>query len=154
LSEVHVVFNLPFLISADRFKPALKSGLSAALGRRVTIGSRRLSILAGGVTADSLAIADDQAFSQAPFLQAKSLKVAVELWPLIVSRKLNVTGLTIDQPQVALPQSPEGRWNYSSMGGTSGSPASSAAPGWSESPAAARSSWKGRRDLSTGRRYP
>jgi len=121
-----VVFSLPFLISADRFKPALESKLSAALGRRVTIGSLRLSILAGGVTADSLAIADDQAFSRTPFLQAKSLKVAVELWPLIASRKLNVTGLTIDQPQVALLQSPEGRWNYSSLGGASGPPASSA----------------------------
>ncbi len=117
-----VVLSLPFLISADRFKPALESRLSAALGRRVTIGSLRLSILAGGVTADSLAIADDEAFSRAPFLQAKSLKVAVELWPLIVSRKLNVTGLTIDRPQVALLQSPEGRWNYSSLGGTSRPP--------------------------------
>ena len=66
-----VVFSLPFLISADRFKPALESRLSAALGRRVTIGSLRLSILAGGVTADSLAIADDEAFRRAPFLQAK-----------------------------------------------------------------------------------
>src|SRR5512143_3492485 len=121
-----VLVSLPFLISADRFKPALESRLSAALGRRVTIGSLRLSILAGGVTADSLTIADDEAFSRTPFLQAKSLKVEVELWPLIVSRKLNVTGLTIDQPQVALLQSSEGRWNSSSMGGTSGPPASSA----------------------------
>ena len=121
-----VVFSLPFLISADRFKPALESKLSAALGRRVTVGSLRLSILAGGVTANSIAIADDEAFSRAPFLQANSLQVQVELWPLIVSRKLNVTGLTIDQPQVALLQSPEGRWNYSSLGGRSGPPAAPA----------------------------
>jgi AsmA protein len=120
-----VVLSLPFLISADRFKPALESRLSAALWRRVTIGSLRLSILAGGVTADSLAIADDEAFSREPFLQAQSLKVGVELWPLIVSRKLNVTGLTIDQPQVALLQSPEGRWNYSSLGSASAPPAAS-----------------------------
>ena len=114
------LLSLPFLVSADRFRPALESQLSAALGRRVTIGSLRLSILAGGVTADSLAIADDPAFSQAPFLQAKSLNVEVELWPLIVSRKLNVKGLSVDQPQVALLQSPAGRWNYSSLGVTSG----------------------------------
>ncbi len=121
-----VLLSLPFLISADRFRPALESKLSAALGRQVTIGSLRVSILAGGVTADSLAIADDQAFSHTPFLQAKSLKVGVKLWPLIVSRKLNVTGLTIDQPQVSLLQSPAGRWNYSSLGGTSGPPVSPA----------------------------
>jgi AsmA protein len=120
-----VALSLPFLISADRFKSALESKLSAALGRRVTIGSLRLSILAGGVTANSLAIADDDAFSRTPFLQADSLKVGVELWPLLVSRKVNVTGLTIEQPQVALLQSPDGRWNYSSLGGTSAPPASS-----------------------------
>ena len=120
-----IILSLPFLISADRFKPMLESRLSAALGRRVTIGNLRLSVLAGGVTADNLAIADDPAFPGSPFLQAKSLNVGVELWPLIVSRKLNVTGLTIDQPQVSLLQSPAGRWNYSTLGG---GPARAAAP--------------------------
>jgi AsmA protein len=116
---VLVLLSLPFLISANQFKPMLESRLSAALGRRVTIGDLKLSILAGGVTADSLAIADDPAFGSSPFLQAKSLKLSVQLWPLITSRKLNVTGLTIDEPQVALLQSPAGRWNYSSLGGKS-----------------------------------
>src|SRR5574340_82717 len=111
------ILSLPFLISTDQFKPTLESTLSTALGRRVTIADLRLSVLSGGVTASRLAIADDAAFGNSPFLQAKSLKVRVELWPLIVSRKLNITGLTIDQPQVALLQSPSGRWNYSSLGG-------------------------------------
>jgi len=111
-----VLLSLPFLINADRFKPTLESKLSAAFGRQVTIGTLKLSILAGGVAANSLAIADDPAFGSAPFLEAKSLQVGVELWPLLVSRKLIVTGLTIDQPQVVLLQSPSGRWNYSSLG--------------------------------------
>ncbi len=84
------------------------------------IGNLRLSILKGGVTADGLSIADDPAFGNLPFLQAKSLKLRVELWPLIASRKLNVTGLTVDQPQVTLLQSPSGRWNYSSLSAGSG----------------------------------
>lgn len=120
-----ILLSLPFLISANRFKPMLESKLSAALARQVTIGDLRLSILSGGVTAGGLAIAEDPAFGASPFLQAKSLKVGVELWPLIVSRKLNVTGLTIEQPQVTLLQSPEGRWNYASLGGT---PAQAAPP--------------------------
>jgi AsmA protein len=116
---VLVLLSLPFLISANRFKPTLESKLSDALGRRVTIGNLGLSILSGGVTADSLAIADDPALGSSPFLEAKSLKLGVELWPLIASRKLNVTGLTIVQPKVALLQSPSGRWNYSSLGSKS-----------------------------------
>jgi AsmA protein len=116
---VLALFSLPFLISANQFKPALESKLSAALGRQVTIGNLGLSILSGGVTADGIAIADDPAFGNSPFLQAKSLKIGVDLWPLLASRKLKVRALTIDQPQVALLQSPSGRWNYSSLGGTS-----------------------------------
>jgi len=123
---VVALVSLPFLISADRFKPALESKLSAALGRQVSIGSLRVSLLAGGVTANSLAIADDPAFSTAPFLQAESLKVQVDMRDLIFSRKLNVKGFTIEQPQVALIQSPAGRWNYSSLGGAATKPAAPA----------------------------
>ncbi len=108
--------SLPFLISANQFKPVLQSKLSQALGRQVAIGDLHLSILSGAVAADRLEIAEDKNFGSAPFVQAKSLKVGVELWPLIFSKKLNVTGLTIDQPQVALLQSPSGKWNYSSLG--------------------------------------
>jgi AsmA protein len=112
-----VLISLPFLVSANQFKPMLESSLTKALGRQVTVGNLTLSILSGGVAADDLAIADDPAFSRGPFVQAKSLKLAVELWPLIFSRKLNVTGLLIDQPQVALIQSAAGDWNFSTLGG-------------------------------------
>jgi AsmA protein len=124
--------SLPFLIGAGRFKPVLESKLSAALGRQVTIGNLSLSLLAGGVKADALAIADDPAFGSSPFLKAGSLKVGVQLWPLIVSRKLNVTGIAIDQPEVALLQSATGRWNYSSLGGGAGRAAQSAPAGSAE----------------------
>ncbi len=35
-------------------------------------------------------------------MTAKSVTVGVEMWPLIFSRVLHVTGLTIDQPQATL----------------------------------------------------
>jgi AsmA protein len=114
---VVIAISLPFLVNANRFRPKLESTLSEALGRRVTIGDLKLSIFSGGVRADGLAIADDPAFSNTPFVEAKSLDVGVELWPLIASRKLNVTRLTIEQPEVKLLQAPSGRWNYSSLGG-------------------------------------
>ncbi len=126
------VLCLPFLVSANRFKPMLESKLSDALGRQVTVGNLKLSILSGGVAADDLAIADDPAFSRSPFLKASSLKIGVELRPLIFSRKLIVTGLTIDQPQVRLLQNAEGDWNYSTLGGKAGKPAAPKPPAESE----------------------
>ena len=58
--------------------------------------------------ADDISIADDPAFSQTPFVQAKSLKVGVELMPLIFSKTLNVTDLTLNQPEINLVRSQDG----------------------------------------------
>jgi AsmA protein len=118
---------LPFLINANQFRPVLEQRLTAALGREVKIGDLQISLFSGGASASDVTIADDPAFSKEPFLRAKGLAVGVELWPLIVSRQLNVTALTVDQPEIALLQSASGEWNFSSLGGsTPGAPASTA----------------------------
>jgi AsmA protein len=114
-----VLFSLPFLINANEFRPMLEAKLSQGLGREVKLGDLKLSVLSGGVTAEDLAIADDPAFSQSPFLRAKSLTVRAELWSFIFSRKLRVTGLSIDQPEIALLQSAPGQWNFSNLGAQS-----------------------------------
>ena len=113
---VIVAASLPFLINANQFRPMLEAKLSQGLGREVKLGDLKFSVLSGGVTASDLAIADHPAFSKAPFMRAKSLTVSAELWPFILSRKLNVTGLTIDQPEIVLLQSAPGQWNFSNLG--------------------------------------
>src|ERR1700739_1362647 len=125
------VIALPFLIDANTFKPKIESELTGALGRKVTVGNLSLSLLSGGVAADNIAIADDPQFSTTPFVQPKSLKVGVELIPLIFSKTLNVTDVTLNEPQISLVKSANGeKWNFSSLGATSpaGAPASESAP--------------------------
>src|SRR5215472_8785020 len=95
---VLILIALPFLINVNSFRPKVESEASAALGRQVTVGNLSLSILSGSVRADNIAIADDPAFGKSPFVTAKSLKVGVELMPLIFSKQLNVTGFTLEQP--------------------------------------------------------
>ncbi len=113
---VAVLFSLPFLINANQFRPMLEARLSQGLAREVKLGDLKFSILSGGVTASDLAIADHPAFSKAPFLRAKSLTVSAALLPFIFSRKLQVTGLIIDQPEIALLRSAPGQWNFSNLG--------------------------------------
>ena len=134
-----LVIAVPFFIDANTFRPKLESELTDALGREVKVGNLSLSLLSGSVSADNIAIADDPQFSRNPFVQAKSLKVGVEMIPLIFSRALNVTNLTLDQPQISLVQSENGeKWNFSSLGSKNPSaPAqTSAAPAKSSAPAA------------------
>ncbi len=114
-----LLFILPFLIPVNKFRPTIEEKASAALGRKVELGNLSLSILSGSLGIDNLSIADDPKFNSGPFLTAKSVKVGVELMPLIFSEQVNVTGIEIVNPQVTLLKNPSGKWNFSSLGGSS-----------------------------------
>ena len=112
-----LVLVVPFLIPVNQFRPTIEEKASAAMGRKVELGNLSLSLISGSLSADNISIGDDPKFSSTPFLTAKSLNVGVEILPLILSKTLNVTGVTIDTPQVTLLHDAAGLWNYSSLGG-------------------------------------
>ena len=113
-----VVFLLPFFLNADAFRPAIEIELSNTLGRTATMGKLTFSLVQGSLVADDIVISDDPEFSDVPFLQAKKLDVAVEIFPLLMRRQVRITGLSIDSPSIQLIQHAGGRWNYSSLGST------------------------------------
>ena len=114
-----ILFVLPFLIPVNKFRPTIEQKASEALGRKVQVGDLSLSILSGSLGMDDLSISDDPKFSSSPFLTAKKVKVGVELMPLIFSQQVNVTEVTIVNPQVVMLKDPSGKWNFSSIGGSS-----------------------------------
>src|SRR5882672_6722804 len=120
-----LVLVAPFLIPVNQFRPTIEAKASVALGRKVQLGNMSLSLISGSLSAENLSIGDDPKFSQSPFLTAESLKVGVEMIPLIFSKTLNVTGVTIDNPQVTLLHNAAGLWNYSSLGGSAAKSSSS-----------------------------
>src|SRR6476661_9261271 len=113
-----VIIAVPLFINVDSFRPDLEKKLSAALNRQVHIGKLDASLLSGGASASDITIADDPAFNKAPFLKAASVKVGVQLMPLIFSKQLKVTSLTIQKPDITLLQNAAGKWNYSTLGAT------------------------------------
>ncbi|MBV8514583.1 MAG: AsmA family protein [Acidobacteria bacterium] len=123
-----LVVIAPFLIPVNHFRPQIEEQASAALGRKVEIGNLSLSLLSGSLGADNLSIADAPKFSSAPFLTAKSLKVGVEMQPLIFSKTLIVTDVVIDSPQVSLIRNASGDWNYSTLGASQEKAQAQAAP--------------------------
>jgi AsmA protein len=110
------IVALPFVIDADKFRPAIQNELSTMLGREMTIGHLTLSVLRGNINAADISISDDAAFSSAPFVRAQSLDVGIDLIPLIFSRTLRVRSISLHKPQVALLRSTSGQWNFSSVG--------------------------------------
>jgi AsmA protein len=116
---VVILIALPFMINVNNYRPRIESELSAALGRPVHVGNLHLSLFSGSVSADDLSIADDPAFSKEAFIRAKALDVGVEVMPLIFSKALQITNLTLDTPQVSLVKTASGKWNFSSLGSNS-----------------------------------
>src|SRR5581483_8965388 len=114
-----IILVLPFLIDVNAFRPRIESELTNALGRKVTVGNLGLSLISGSLTADNIAIADDPSFSNSPFIQAQKLNVGVEMLPLILSKTLHVTDLTLTQPKVSLLRDRSGKWNFSTLGSAS-----------------------------------
>jgi AsmA protein len=124
-----LVVLVPLLVNGESFRPLLEAQMTKALARETKIGSLSISLLSGGAKAGDLSIADDPAFSTQPFLTAKSISIGVELIPLIFSKKLNVTGITISEPRVRLIQNRKGVWNYASLGAAREKPAAPPAAG-------------------------
>ncbi len=111
-----ILVIVPFLIPVNQFKPTIEAKASAVLGRQVQLGnlSLRFSL------ARSRLIIWRSPMTQiwpTPFLTAKAVRVGVAMMPLIFSRALNITSVTIKDPQVTLLHNPAGQWNYSSIGG-------------------------------------
>jgi AsmA protein len=116
-----VVVLVPLLVNANTFRPTLETQLSAALGRKVTLGNLSFSVFSGSLVADNISIADDPAFGSKPFLQARSLHIGVEVAPLLFHRQLLVTSFVADSPSINLVHNPHGVWNFSNIGSTAGS---------------------------------
>jgi AsmA protein len=109
---------LPFLIPVNRFRPMLEDKASVALGRKVQVGNLSLSLIRGSLGIDNLSISDDPKFNSGPFLTAQSVRVGVEMLPLIFHQQVNVTEVVIEKPQVMMLKDPRGTWNFSSIGGS------------------------------------
>src|SRR5258708_30666940 len=123
-----VIIAVPLFINVDNFRPDLEKKLSAALNRQVHIGKLDASLLSGGASASDITITDDPAFNKGPFLKAASVKVGVQLMPLIFSKQLKVTSLTIQKPDITLLQNAAGKCNYSTIGNRAGNAAQKTAP--------------------------
>ena len=116
-----VFLLVPLFVNANTFRPALETQLSAALGRKVTLGNLSFSFFSGSLVADNISIADDPAFSSKPFLQAQSLHIGVEVAPLLFHRQLRVTSFVADSPSINLVHNAHGVWNFSGIGSTAAS---------------------------------
>lgn len=111
-----VIAAIPLFVNVNTFTPLIEEQLTAAIGRQVKLGKLSLSVLSGNVVANDLSVADDPQYSTKPFITATELRIGVQMRPLIFQRKILITGLTIDAPQIHLVHAATGAWNFSTIG--------------------------------------
>ena len=126
-AAVLLVLLLPVLIDLASLKARWLPVAERALGRQLTVGHVRLSLLPLGVTMQTIEVMDDPAFGHRPFFSADAVTVRPSFWPLL-HRRIDIAALTVANPSVTLINRNDGRWNYQTLG-TSASSDRSAAMG-------------------------
>lgn len=129
---IGVVLVAPLFININQYRPQIQSELQQKLGRQVTLGELHLRLLPPRVGVDNVSVSDDPRFSTGPFAQLQELDVSIALLPLL-SKKVEVESLTLQQPHIELVRNPQGVWNFS----TFAQPAAGAAPPPQKKPAPA-----------------
>jgi len=114
-----MILLVPFVVNPDTYRSTIETQLSAALGREVTMGKLSFALMEGSLTAEDIVVADDPAFSDVPFIQAKSLAVGIQLLPFLYHHQVRITKIKVNTPSMQLIQHSNGKWNYSSLGRTS-----------------------------------
>jgi AsmA protein len=107
---------LPLFLNADNFRTRIESTLTTSLGRKVTIGKLELSVWSGGLVANKVVVADDPRFRTQPFIEAETVKIKVEMLPLVLRRDLQIHGFVLQSPKIQLLRAADGTWNYSTIG--------------------------------------
>ena len=118
-----VVIALPVLaaaairlfVDANTFRPMIEGQITAALSRRVTLGTLSLSVMTGSLVANDLTIAEDPKFGETPFFTVKRVRIGVQMKPLIFNRQLIVENFEVDAPEIHLIHAEDGTWNFSTL---------------------------------------
>jgi AsmA protein len=106
---------LPALVNLERYRGALASRVSKALGREVTLGSLRVDLWRGiGAEAQGIQIAQAPGFGSEPFLTADALRVRVQLLPLFRGQ-VKVSTAVLERPRIRLLHTRDGRWSIDDL---------------------------------------
>jgi len=117
---------VPYL-PADILRPSIERAMQRGLGRKVTIGGLRLTLLPGpfprpGVTLDEVIIDEDPRAGIEPLAHVTSLGASVRVLSLF-QRKLEFSSLNLNDATINMVKTDAGPWNFQFL--LENSPASS-----------------------------
>ena len=112
-----ILVVLPKFIDINTYRGQIAETLEKTLHRKVKLGEIRLSFMGGPrVRLANVEIADRARSGGAPAVTMEGIDVSLKLLPLL-SRRIEVSKLTLRRPTVLLTISKDGRTNFSDLTG-------------------------------------
>jgi AsmA family len=101
----------PFL-SADVFRARIQAAVEQGLHRKVQVGGVRFNLFRGpGFTLKDVTIYDDPSVGIEPLAYVESVQARVRLLSLL-SKRLSISNLRLDEPSINLVKRDDGVWNF------------------------------------------
>jgi uncharacterized protein involved in outer membrane biogenesis len=105
----------PAFIDVNRYRPQIQAKLQEQLGRPVSLGEMKLSLIPLSFRVKDAVVAEDPAFSMGrPFVTVGALYVRPALIPLL-HQEVQIKSVQLDQPSVELIRNEQGVWNFSTL---------------------------------------
>jgi uncharacterized protein involved in outer membrane biogenesis len=106
---------VPHFINVNIYHQQIQTELQKRLGRPVSLGNMRLSLLPPAFRVDNAVISEDPRFGSQPFATVQDLSVKAKLLPLL-HKQIQISALTLKRPHVELIRNAQGQWNFSTIG--------------------------------------
>ncbi len=107
---------VPRVIDINQYHDRIQAELQKRLGRSVTLGEMKLSLLPPSFEVNNAIIGEDGTFNTGrPFAATEKLSVSVKFWPLL-RKEVEIKSLSLERPQIELVRNAQGVWNYSTLG--------------------------------------
>jgi AsmA family len=105
-------------LNTGQYLPQITKKASLALGRPVSITGVGLGLSLRGITLDAgpVTIADDSDFTTQSFIKVGRVRISLDLRALILQRKIHITDILLQSPQIHFIRSQEGNFNVRSIG--------------------------------------
>ena len=95
------VLALPLFIDVNAYHDIIEGRAEDTLGRDVSLGKMKLSLLPFGVRVNDIAVAALPEEGGGQLLEAESVRVGARLMPLL-DKRLEITGVVIERPSIVL----------------------------------------------------
>lgn len=103
------------MVSLNRYKGRIAQLMAASLGRPVRLSSVELRMLPRpGFVLSDLTVEEDPAYGAEPVLHASTVSVSIRLLSLL-SGRLEISRISVDDASLNLVRTSEGRWNLDSL---------------------------------------